>query len=135
MWDHLNRGFDSLPVQVPTFLTLPMALVGGVLSAWLSGGMISLGSLVGSFTVFGIAARNGILLINHCQHLKSTRGWSSGRRLCCAARLPGEQGIPGDQASPDVWVSAAAFRPRGPAGTRRRPAGHGRASSFWRAGG
>ena len=67
------------------FLTLPMALVGGVLAAWLTSGIISLGSLVGFFTVFGIAARNGILLINHCQHLERTRGWRSAGRSSCAA--------------------------------------------------
>jgi Cu/Ag efflux pump CusA len=41
-----------------------------VLAAYAGGGVISIGSLLGFFTVFGIAARNGILLINHCQHLQ-----------------------------------------------------------------
>ena len=45
------------------------------------GGIISLGSLVGFFTVFGIAARNGILLINHCQHLEEQEGMPFGREL------------------------------------------------------
>src|SRR5437762_13042003 len=58
-----------------------MALVGGVLAAWLAGGIISLGSLVGFFTVFGIAARNGILLLNHCQHLEEQEGMALGREL------------------------------------------------------
>ena len=63
------------------FLTLPMALVGGVLAAWAGGGIISLGSLVGFFTVFGIAARNGILLINHWQHLEEHEGMAFGPAL------------------------------------------------------
>ncbi|HEX9337210.1 MAG TPA: efflux RND transporter permease subunit, partial [Pseudonocardiaceae bacterium] len=63
------------------FLTLPMALVGGALAAFISGGVISLGSLVGFFTVFGIAARNGILLINHCQHLEDHEGETFGVAL------------------------------------------------------
>jgi Cu/Ag efflux pump CusA len=58
-----------------------MALVGGVLAAWVGGGIISLGSLVGFFTVFGIAARNGILLINHWQHLEEQEGMSFGPAL------------------------------------------------------
>jgi Cu/Ag efflux pump CusA len=58
-----------------------MALVGGVLAAWAGGGILSLGSLVGFFTVFGIAARNGILLINHCQHLETEEGQMFGREL------------------------------------------------------
>jgi Cu/Ag efflux pump CusA len=55
-------------------LTLPMALVGGVIAAYATGGIVSIGSLVGFFTVFGIAARNGILLINHAQHLEREEG-------------------------------------------------------------
>jgi Cu/Ag efflux pump CusA len=58
-----------------------MALVGGVLAASLGGGVISLGSLVGFFTVMGIAARNGILLINHYQHLERYEGERFGPAL------------------------------------------------------
>jgi CzcA family heavy metal efflux pump len=77
----LQASFRKWRLAVLTFLTLPMALVGGVLAAWIAGGIISLGSLVGFFTVFGIAARNGILLINHCQHLEEHEGMEFGPRL------------------------------------------------------
>ena len=60
---------------------LALLLVGGVLAAYFSGGVVSLGSLVGFFTVFGIAARNGILLINHCQHLETAEGEPFGPAL------------------------------------------------------
>lgn len=52
------------------YLALPAALVGGILAAYAGDGIISLGSLVGIITVLGIAARNGILLIEHYQHLE-----------------------------------------------------------------
>jgi CzcA family heavy metal efflux pump len=77
----LQASFRNWRLAALLFLTLPMALVGGVLAAWLAGGIISLGSLVGFFTVFGIAARNGILLINHCQHLEEQEGMAFGREL------------------------------------------------------
>jgi CzcA family heavy metal efflux pump len=67
------------------FLTLPFALVGGVLAAWMTGGILSIGSLVGFFTVFGIAARNGILLINHAQHLEREEGETFGVDLVLRA--------------------------------------------------
>jgi Cu/Ag efflux pump CusA len=78
----LQAAFGSLRVAVMFFLTLPMALVGGVLAASLfSDGVLSLGSLVGFLAVFGIAARNGILLINHCQHLERHEGETFGPAL------------------------------------------------------
>jgi Cu/Ag efflux pump CusA len=52
-----------------------------VLAAFAGGGILSLGSLVGFLTVFGIAARNGILLVNHCQHLERYEGEEFGPAL------------------------------------------------------
>lgn len=77
----LQTSFRSWRLAILVFLTLPMALVGGVLAAWMAGGILSLGSLVGFFTVFGIAARNGILLINHYQHLEQQEGMPFGLPL------------------------------------------------------
>jgi Cu/Ag efflux pump CusA len=77
----LQTAFGSWRLATLTFLTLPMALAGGVLAAYVSGGVITLGSLLGFFTVFGIAARNGILLINHCQHLEAVEGEPFGPDL------------------------------------------------------
>ena len=72
-----------------SFLTLPLALVGGLLAAFAAGGVISLGSLVGFLTVLGIAARNGILLINHYQHLEREEGMPFGIELVLRARASG----------------------------------------------
>jgi CzcA family heavy metal efflux pump len=77
----LQVSLHSWRLATLSFLTLPMALVGGALAAWLSGGVLSLGSLVGFYTVFGIAARNGILMINHFQHLEEHEGETFGRKL------------------------------------------------------
>jgi Cu/Ag efflux pump CusA len=77
----LQTSFGSWRLALLSFLTLPMALVGGVIAAFLGGGVVSLGSLIGFFTVFGIAARNGILLINHFQHLEREEGMTFGRDL------------------------------------------------------
>jgi CzcA family heavy metal efflux pump len=70
----LQAAFASWRLALLALFTLPMAIVGGLLAAYLGGGVLSLGSLVGLFTVMGIAARNGILLISHCQHLQREEG-------------------------------------------------------------
>jgi CzcA family heavy metal efflux pump len=77
----LQASFRSWRLAALSLLTLPVALVGGVIAAYLTGGVLSLGSLVGFLTVMGIAARNGILLINHCQHLETYEGEKFGRAL------------------------------------------------------
>lgn len=51
-------------------LTIPFALIGGVIAVLISGGVLSLGSLVGFVTVLGIAARNGIMMVSHFRHLE-----------------------------------------------------------------
>jgi Cu/Ag efflux pump CusA len=77
----LQQSFNSWRLATLSFLTLPSALVGGVLAAWLAGGVLSLGSLVGFLTVLGIAARNGIIMINHFQHLERHEGEAFGLNL------------------------------------------------------
>lgn len=81
----LQTSFGSWRLATLIFLTLPMALVGGILAALAAGGVISLGSLLGFFTVFGIAARNGILLVNHAQHLQRYEGETFGSALVLRA--------------------------------------------------
>jgi CzcA family heavy metal efflux pump len=77
----LQASFRSWRLATLSFVTLPIALVGGALAAFLSDGVLSLGSLVGFYTVFGIAARNGILMINHFQHLEQHERESFGPAL------------------------------------------------------
>jgi len=59
-------------------VNLPFALVGGVLIVWVTGGELTLGSLVGFVTLFGITLRNSIMLISHYQHLVSAEEMTWG---------------------------------------------------------
>jgi Cu/Ag efflux pump CusA len=77
----LQAAFGSLRLAALTFLLLPMALFGGVMAVKLGDGVLSLGSLVGFLTVFGIAARNGILMLSHFQHLEREEGVPFGPAL------------------------------------------------------
>jgi len=67
----LHVSFGSVRLALLVFLGLPFALIGGVVAAFLGGGVLSLGSLIGFITVFGISARNSIMLISHYDHLES----------------------------------------------------------------
>jgi CzcA family heavy metal efflux pump len=77
----LYASFRSFRLGLLSFLTLPSALVGGVLAVYLGDGIISLGALVGFLTVLGIAARNGIMMITHFQHLEREEGVPFGPGL------------------------------------------------------
>jgi CzcA family heavy metal efflux pump len=77
----LQAALRSWVLASLVFLALPAALTGGILAAFTTGGIISLGSLVGFLTVLGVAARNGILLISHFQHLEEHEGEAFGPGL------------------------------------------------------
>nr|BAL54393.1 acriflavin resistance protein [uncultured Gammaproteobacteria bacterium] len=67
-------ALGSLRHTLLTLVNLPFALAGGVAAAWLQGGVLSLGSLVGFVTLFGITVRNAIMLIAHYRHLVEHQG-------------------------------------------------------------
>jgi CzcA family heavy metal efflux pump len=77
----LQACFQSWRLALIAFLGLPASIAGGVLGALAGGGVISLGSIVGFLAVLGIAARNGVLLINHYQHLEGQEGVPFGLDL------------------------------------------------------
>jgi CzcA family heavy metal efflux pump len=77
----LYTSFRNPWLAALVFLALPAAVVGGIVAAYVGDGIISLGSLVGIITVLGIAARNGILLIEHYRHLEEVEGEKFGLEL------------------------------------------------------
>jgi CzcA family heavy metal efflux pump len=77
----LHASFKNARLAALAFVTLPSALVGGVLAVYFGDGIISLGALVGFLTILGIAARNSIMLIDHFQHLERFEGEKFGPGL------------------------------------------------------
>ncbi|HLF27991.1 MAG TPA: efflux RND transporter permease subunit [Anaerolineae bacterium] len=77
----LYTSFGNFRLATLTFFTLPWALVGGILAAFATTGVLSLGSLVGLLTILGIATRNGIMMISHFQHLEEEEGMPFGPEL------------------------------------------------------
>ncbi|MBI5684881.1 MAG: efflux RND transporter permease subunit [Verrucomicrobia bacterium] len=75
----LNLAFGSARDAALIMLNLPLALIGGVVGVFVSGGVLSVASLIGFITVFGIATRNGIMLVSHIRHLEEHEGVSDFR--------------------------------------------------------
>jgi Cu/Ag efflux pump CusA len=70
----LSSAFGSARDGVLIMVNLPFALIGGVAGVYLAGGVLSVASLVGFITLFGIATRNGIMLVSHIRHLQTNEG-------------------------------------------------------------
>jgi CzcA family heavy metal efflux pump len=70
----LSSVFGSARDGLLIMVNLPMALIGGVVGLYLAGGVLSVASIVGFITLFGIATRNGIMLVSHIRHLQTSEG-------------------------------------------------------------
>ena len=66
----LYQEFKNVKMASIILLNLPLALIGGVLSIWFTSGIISIPAIIGFITLFGIATRNGILLVSRYQALR-----------------------------------------------------------------
>jgi CzcA family heavy metal efflux pump len=65
----LYMEFQSLRTALMLMVNLPLSLIGGLVAVWLTSGVVSVASMVGFVTLFGIATRNGILMVSHYQRL------------------------------------------------------------------
>lgn len=67
----LMAEFRSIPLSAIVMISLPLALIGGVFAVFVSSSVVSIPSIIGFITLFGVATRNGILLISRYSHLQS----------------------------------------------------------------
>lgn len=75
----LHVVFGSMRDALLIMINLPLALIGGVVGVLMTGGVISIASMIGFITVLGIAVRNGIMLVSHVRHLQQYEGVANVR--------------------------------------------------------
>lgn len=67
----LYGEFKSTTLSLTVLINLPLALIGGIIATYISSGVMSIPAIIGLITLFGIATRNGILLVSRYQHLRA----------------------------------------------------------------
>ena len=109
----LYSDFRSGRLATLVMVNLPLSLIGGVAAALLFRVTLSLGALVGFVTLFGITARNSIMLLSHYRHLEEKEGMAFGRELVLQGSL--------DRLTPILMtalVTSLAILPLAVSGTR-----------------
>jgi CzcA family heavy metal efflux pump len=75
----LSAAFRSVGDAAIIMLNLPLALIGGAVGVFVAGGVLSIASIIGFIALFGIASRNGIMMVSHIRHLLEEEGETSFR--------------------------------------------------------
>ncbi len=88
----LSMSFPHWRNSLLVLVNLPFALAGGVLAAYFTGGNLSVGSMVGFVTLFGITVRNSIMMLSHFEHLVTVEGEVWG--IAAAVRGASERLLP-----------------------------------------
>jgi Cu/Ag efflux pump CusA len=83
----LATAFRSTRDALIIMLNLPLALVGGVAGVYLAGGVLSVASIIGFIALFGIATRNGIMMISHIRNLREKEGVTDLRQAVTMGAL------------------------------------------------
>jgi CzcA family heavy metal efflux pump len=70
----LAAAFGSGALAALIMVNLPLALIGGIAGVFVTGGVLSIASIIGLIALLGIAARNGIMLVSHIEYLRNAEG-------------------------------------------------------------
>ncbi|MEO8666666.1 MAG: efflux RND transporter permease subunit, partial [Ignavibacteria bacterium] len=83
----LYMHFKSARIVIQILLNIPLALIGSVIAIYLTGGVMSIASMVGFVTLTGIASRNGIMRISHYIHLIQEEGETFNKEMIIRGSL------------------------------------------------
>ena len=98
----LYGHFRSARLALQVMASIPLAIIGGVIATFISGGTLSVAALVGFITVAGISARNSIMMLSHYLHLMAYEGEAFDEKMI--VRGPGTAGACSDDRPDDgAW--------------------------------